>query len=322
MTIFSIGSRVSPLAMAQARRVQALLAAALGAQPQDFPILGFKTTGDQIQDRSLNDAGGKGLFTKELDEALMRGEIGAAVHSLKDVPTRLPDGLVLAAVPEREDPRDAFVSLKARDLSGLPPGAVVGSASLRRQAQVLHARGDLKVTLLRGSVETRLKRLQEGVIDATFLALAGLKRLGLERHATSLVSEDAMLPAAAQGALGVVAKADDARACGHIARIDDAAVRACVEAERAFLDVLDGSCRMPIAALARISGTTLSLSGEVLTPDGRERWREAGEGALGTHPFDDAAALGRRLGFLVKQKAGPALDAIARGAGDWRGSTA
>lgn len=172
MTIFSIGSRVSPLAMAQARRVQAMLAAAAGAQPQDFPIVGFKTTGDRIQDRSLNDAGGKGLFTKELDEALMRGEIGAAVHSLKDVPTRLPDGLVLAAVPEREDPRDAFVSLSAKTLADLPAGANVGTASLRRQAQTLFARPDVGVVTLRGNVDTRLKKLEAGEADATFLALA------------------------------------------------------------------------------------------------------------------------------------------------------
>ena len=196
-----LGSRGSPLAMTQSRLVAGLLARATGEAETAFPIQSFVTSGDRIADRRLQDAGGKGLFTKELDEALLDRRIDVAIHSLKDLPTRMPDGIVLAAIPAREDPRDAFISHKAHDLKSLLAGAIVGTASLRRQAQALHLRPDLKIVTLRGSVETRLKRLADGTMDATFLALAGLTRLGLTQHATSLIDSEIMPPAPGQGAV-------------------------------------------------------------------------------------------------------------------------
>src|SRR5580765_2820677 len=203
-----IGSRGSPLALAQSRLVAAMLAGQSGLEASAFPIETFMTSGDRIQGR-LQEAGGKGLFTKELDEALLNGRIDAAVHSMKDLPTRLPPGIVLAAVPAREDQRDAFIATRARTLMELPPGATVGTASLRRQAQTLHLRPDLKVELLRGRVETRLAKIEGGAFDATYLALAGLKRLGLAQHAASIVDSEIMPPAPGQGALAITARAGD-----------------------------------------------------------------------------------------------------------------
>ena len=230
-----LGSRGSPLAMTQSRLIAAMLAQQTGMS-QRFTIQSFVTSGDRIADRRLQDAGGKGLFTKELDEALLDRRIDAAIHSLKDLPTRLPDGLVLAAIPSREDPRDAFISHKARDLKSLPEGAVVGTASLRRQAQTLHLRPDLKVVMLRGSVETRLKRLAEGGIDATFLALAGLTRLGLQHHVTSLIDSDEMPPAPGQGALAITCRADDDRTRELLAKLSVVEFEKAVAAERGFLE--------------------------------------------------------------------------------------
>src|SRR5581483_9358471 len=211
-----LGSRGSPLAMTPKRHAPGLLAPLTGETPS---IQSFVTSGDRIADRRLQDAGGKGLFTKELDEALLDGRIDAAVHSLKDLPTRMPDGIRLAAIPSREDPRDAFVSPKARDLKALPRGAVVGTASLRRQAQTLHLRPDLEVVTLRGSVETRLKRIEDGRMDATFLALAGLTRMGLQNHAASLVEVDDMPPAPGQGALAITCRSDDTGTMDVLARL-------------------------------------------------------------------------------------------------------
>jgi hydroxymethylbilane synthase len=301
-----LGSRGSPLALAQARMVQAMLARLWARPPEDFPIATFTTTGDRIQDRRLQEAGGKGLFTRELDEALFAGRIDAAIHSMKDLPTRLPEGLALVCVPSREDPADAFVSLSAKTLADLPPGATVGTASLRRQAQTLHLRPDLRVAMLRGSVETRLKRLAEGGIDATYLALAGLTRLGLADRAASLVPVDLMPPAACQGALAVTARAEPA-ALAAFAPLNLPGFDIATTAERAFLGALDGSCRTPIGALARLEGNRLSFVGEVLTPDGVRCWRREAAITTGPDPKAEAEALGHALGAEIRAEAGSAI---------------
>jgi hydroxymethylbilane synthase len=252
--VLSIGTRRSPLALVQAYAVQAALAMALGQTADALPLNAMTSTGDQIQDRSLAAAGGKGLFTKELDEALLAGTIDLAVHSAKDLPTALPDGLAIVGCLPREDARDALITRLAPDIAGLPQGTVVGSASLRRQAILLRARPDLRVVLLRGNVGTRLAKLENGEVGATLLALAGLKRLGLAQHATSVLSLDEMLPAVGQGIIAIVARANDERVRSAIARISDVAAERALEAERAFLAVLDGSCRTPIAGHAVSTG--------------------------------------------------------------------
>jgi hydroxymethylbilane synthase len=262
------------------------------------------TSGDRIQDRLLQDAGGKGLFTKELDQALLDRRIDAAVHSMKDLPTRLPEGIVLACVPSREDARDAFIARGAKTLLELPKGATVGTASLRRQAQTLHLRPDLKVGILRGRVETRLARIERGDFDATYLALAGLRRLGLERHAVGIVDAEAMPPAPGQGALAVTARAGDEKILARLRPLDIAEHAIATTAERSFLAALDGSCRTPIAALARIEATDLSFVGEVLTPDGRHCWRRRMRVTLGDDPRETARALGAKLGAEIRAEAG------------------
>lgn len=296
-----LGSRGSPLAMTQSRYVAGLLAPLAGKTPS---IQSFITSGDRIADRRLQEAGGKGLFTKELDEALLDGRIDVAIHSLKDLPTLMPDGIALAAIPSREDPRDAFISPKARDLRGLPSGAVVGTASLRRQAQTLHLRPDLQVVMLRGSVETRLKRIEEGKMDATFLALAGLTRMGLQSHAASLVDVEEMPPAPGQGALAITCRADDTKTLEMLARLSNRMLETAIAAERGFLEALDGSCRTPIGALAQIKDGQLHFLGEVLTPDGKTRWRREERIALGPDGKQEAARLGRELGAEIREEAG------------------
>ena len=309
--IFRIGARASPLSMTQARRIQARLAEALRIEPGDqdhrVPLFPMVSTGDRITDRRLIEAGGKGLFTKELDEALLEDRIDLAVHSLKDLPTRLPSGIVFACVPERADPRDAFISLAATSLADLAAGAVVGTASLRRQAQVLFARPDLIIKTLRGNVETRLARIADGSFDATFLALAGLERLGLGDKARSLVDPQAMPPAAGQGALAVTARTNDIELRGVLATLEDQ--RAAIEtaAERAFLASLDGSCRTPIAAYARLDDAGLTFLGETLTPEGKSRWRRSEVIARGPNLASDAVALGDRLGRSIRAEAGDQL---------------
>jgi hydroxymethylbilane synthase len=282
--------------------VQSRLVAAMLGQ-DDSSIRTFVTSGDQIQGR-LQDQGGKGLFTKELDEALVDGRIDCAIHSMKDLPTRMPEGIVLACVPSREDPRDGFIALKAKTLMDLPAGAVIGTASLRRQAQTLHLRPDLKVELLRGRVETRLAKIEGGAFDATYLALAGLKRLGLEKHVASVVEEAVMPPAPAQGALAITARAGDERTLALLAPLNIAEHAVATTAERAFLEALDGSCRTPIAALARIAGGTLNFLGEVLTPDGVHCWRRRANVALDGNGLQTARALGLKLGAEIVAEAG------------------
>jgi len=303
-----IGSRGSPLALAQSRQVAAMLAGQSGLEASAFPIETFMTSGDRIQGR-LQEAGGKGLFTKELDEALLNGRIDAAVHSMKDLPTRLPPGIVLAAVPAREDQRDAFIATRARTLMELPPGATVGTASLRRQAQTLHLRPDLKVELLRGRVETRLAKIEGGAFDATYLALAGLKRLGLAQHAASIVDSEIMPPAPGQGALAITARAGDEKTLAMLAPLNIPEHAVTTTAERAFLEALDGSCRTPIAALAKIADGRLAFLGEVLTPDGKHCWRRSGTAGLAEDPIAAARALGLRLGAEIKAEAGPRYQA-------------
>ena len=300
--MLKLGSRGSALAMTQSRRVAASLARLTGeAEP---PIESFVTSGDRIADRRLQDAGGKGLFTKELDEALKDKRIDAAIHSLKDLPTVLPDGIVLAAIPEREDPRDAFISPKAPDLAALPDGAVIGTASLRRQAQTLHLRPDLKIVTLRGSVETRLKRIAEGMMDATYLALAGLTRMGLQHHATCLIDVEEMPPAPGQGALAITCREVDWQTRDLLAKLSVRALEIAVAAERGFLHALDGSCRTPIGALARIENDRLRFLGEILTPDGAKRWRREDRILLSSDPLGDADRLGRKLGGAIRELAG------------------
>jgi hydroxymethylbilane synthase len=311
--ILKLGTRGSPLALAQAREVCARLAAAHAELAPDgaVEIVVIKTTGDRVQDRPLAEIGGKGLFTKEIEEALLDGSIDAAVHSMKDVPTWLPEGLEISTILPREDPRDAFFSPHGTSLSDLPEGAVVGTASLRRQAQVLLARPDLKVVPFRGNVETRLRKLAEGQVDATLLAVAGLKRLGLAEEIKAVLEPEVMLPAVAQGAVGIEIRAGDERARGFFAPLDDADSARRVTAERACLEVLDGSCRTPIAALAELEGggETMHLRALVCMPDGTKPQRAERRGAAA-----DAAALGREAGEELRAAAGPAFFAALAGA--------
>ena len=298
--VLRIGTRGSPLALAQAHLVRAALATAHGWSEDAVEIKAIRTTGDRIQDRPLSEAGGKGLFTKEIEEALLLEQIDIAVHSAKDMPTLLPDGLMLAVCLPREDVRDAFISRKAASLRELPHGAVVGTASLRRQAMVKRLRPDLSTVVLRGNVETRLRKLDAGEVDATLLALAGLKRLGLTDHVTALLDEQEFLPAVGQGAVTIEARSDDAHTLELLAKIDHAETSTALAAERAFLGVLDGSCRTPIAGHAVLDGDRLSFRGMILRPDGSEAFETSRAGSR-----RDAVALGADAGAELKAKAPP-----------------
>lgn len=263
-----LGTRGSPLALAQAHMVaQALARVEPALEGDGIEIVVRKTTGDAVQDRLLAEIGGKGLFTKELEEGLADRSIDLAVHSMKDVATVLPDGMVIAAVLPRADPRDVLIG--AVSLAALPPEALVGTASLRRAAQVLAVRPDCRVVPLRGNVQTRLRKLAEGEVAVTLLALAGLQRLGLTSAATAVLEPEAMLPAAAQGAVGIETRADDGPVRELVAAIDDDLTHRCIRAERAMLAALDGSCRTPIAGFARQDGPTMVLDGLIAEPDGR-----------------------------------------------------
>jgi hydroxymethylbilane synthase len=294
-----IGSRGSPLALVQAREVQSRLAKAAGLDPAQIEIKVIRTTGDAIQDRPLAEAGGKGLFTKEIEEALLAGAIDLAVHSSKDMPTVLPSGLVLSAFLPREDPRDAFIGRSAKTLRDLPNGAVVGTASLRRQALVKHLRPDVKIVPLRGNVETRLRKLEAGDFDATILAVAGLKRLGLLTAVTSFLDPQEFVPAVGQGAIGIETREDDADTRALVAKINDADTATALAAERAFLTVLDGSCRTPIGGHARIDGEHIRFRGIVAKIDGSEVLDATREGRV-----SDAAKLGAEAGHDLKARAG------------------
>ena len=298
--VLRIGSRGSPLALAQARQVQSRLAAACGLAAERIEIKTIRTTGDVIQDRPLATAGGKGLFTKEIEEALLARTIDLAVHSSKDMPTVLPDGLLLDAFLPREDPRDAFISPKAKTLRDLPRGAVIGTASLRRQAMVKRIRPDLNVVTLRGNVETRLRKLDAGEADATLLAVAGLKRLGLLDAATMILDVDQFLPAVGQGAIGIETRADDEATRALVTKINDVDTAMALAAERAFLAVLDGSCRTPIAGHAQVRDGAVHFRGMILRPDGSEAHEAHREGRCAA-----AAELGADAGRELKDRAGP-----------------
>ncbi len=300
-TILKIGTRGSPLAVIQAEEVRdRLLAQHEGVSVE---IVVIRTTGDKVQDRTLAEIGGKGLFTKEIEEALFDGGIDIAVHSMKDVETVLPDGLGISTLLPREDPRDAFISNKAGSLAALPAGSVVGTASLRRQAQVRMVRPDLDVQPFRGNVNTRLRKLNDGDADATMLAYSGLRRLDMADVATCVMDPDDMLPAVAQGAIGVEGRNDDTQTLELLSSIHDLDTAYQVDAERALLAALDGSCRTPIAALAELTGDSgLRLRGLVASPDGSVSHTVFREGSV-----SEAAALGRDAGEELRGLAGPAI---------------
>ncbi len=301
--ILRIGTRGSPLALAQAHQTRDRLKAAHPQLAADdaIEIVVIKTTGDMVLDRTLAQIGGKGLFTKEIDEALLGGRIDIAVHSMKDVPTVLPEGTVLPCILEREDVRDAFLSLKAGSIAQLAPGSVVGTASLRRGAQILQKRPDLKVVPLRGNVQTRMKKLEEGVVDATLLAMAGLNRLGLTDRAAGPIETDDVLPAVAQGAIGIACRDGDDRALAFLAPLNHPDSQVRVEAERAFLTRLDGSCRTPIAGLAEIQADgSLRFRGLVVQPDGTRLMQTERRGSV-----SQAAALGLDAAEELLGRAGP-----------------
>ena len=300
-----IGTRGSPLALAQTGQVIARLTELhprLG-EPRAVETIVISTTGDRVRHELLSDLGGKGLFTKELDEAMLDGRIDIAVHSMKDMPTVLPDGIAAHAVMPREDPRDAFISNRSKDVAGLPAGARVGTASLRRSAQVRRARPDLGVVPLRGNVDTRLKKLDAGEVDATFLAVAGLRRLGKEAVITQAVPVHDMLPAVGQGALCATRRTGDPRAETLLETLAEAEVTACVTAERAMLAALNGSCRTPIAGYAAIGPSgELTLMGMIARPDGSEMVADEASG-----PAAGAERIGAGLARTLLAKAGPAL---------------
>lgn len=293
------------MALAQAHLVRDQLSALHPdlAAPDAIEIVVIHTTGDKIQDRTLGAIGGKGLFTKEIEEALLANKVDIAVHSMKDVPTRLPDGLEIVCLLPRDDPRDAFISHVSKSLAALPSGAVVGTASLRRQAQILARRPDLKVIPFRGNANTRLRKLGEGQVDATLLAVCGLHRLGMPDIITETLSCDDMLPAVAQGAIGIECRAEDAGVRSLLAPMNDIPTEICIRAERALLRELDGSCRTPIAALAQFeTPERITLSGLVISPDGTVRHDTLQSGAAA-----DAETLGADSGKELKRRAGPAF---------------
>ena len=300
MTLTRLGTRGSPLALAQARETAALVAAAHGVPQDRIAIVVIRTTGDMIQDRALSEAGGKGLFTKELDEALLRGDIDAGVHSAKDLPTALPDGIVAGGYLAREDVRDVLISLHAKSIAELPRGGTVGTASLRRAAQIKRLRPDLKIALLRGNVETRLRKVEAGEFDATLLALAGLKRLGLAGHASAILDTADFLPACGQGAVALTARTGDKTTAAALAPVYHAATGFALAAERAFLAVLDGSCRTPIAGLAVLAAGRLQFRGQVLAPDGSASIEAEMQGAP-----EAAGALGRAAGEDILRRMPP-----------------
>ena len=298
-----IGTRGSPLALIQAEAVRQRLVAAHGelSATGAIEVVTIRTTGDLVRDRTLAAIGGKGLFTKEIEAALLAQQIDLAVHSLKDMATVLPDGLAIRCHLPRADPRDAFISARAKRLLDLPQGAIVGSSALRRQAQILRARPDLRVMPLRGNVETRLGKVADGKVDATLLAVAGLARLGLESRITEILSEELMLPAPAQGTIAVEARAGDDRVLRYLAPLDDAASAARSTAERAFLAALDGSYRTPIAALAEIDDRgRLTLQARIIRPDGTQCHEARLSGAV-----SDTARIGREVGEQLRAEAGP-----------------
>lgn len=300
-----IGTRGSPLALAQAHETRARLMAAFDLPEDAFVIVVIKTTGDDraliATDTPLKELGGKGLFTREIEQDLLTGRIDIAVHSMKDMPVLQPEGLVLDTYLPREDTRDAFISPGFSSLHDLPAGSVVGTSSLRRAAQLRNRRPDLEVVQFRGNVQTRLKKLQDGVASCTFLAMAGLTRLGmLDSVPAHAISAEDMLPAVAQGAIGIERRSDDSATAALLEALHDGPTGQRLAAERAFLAALDGSCETPIAGLAELDGGTIRLRGEVLRPDGSEVLTAAESGAI-----EDGAEMGRAMGTALLSQAGP-----------------
>lgn len=294
--------------MAQAEETRALLARAHGIAPERIEIVPFVSTGDRLKDRPLSEVGGKGLFTKEIDAALLAGDVDIGVHSTKDVATTLPEGMAIPAFLEREDVRDAFISLVARGIDYLPEGARFGTSSIRRAAQVLRLRPDLEIVPFRGNVQTRLKKLMDGVASATLLAMAGLKRVGEDHRVTAVLDPEQFMPAPAQGAIALAVRTDDARARELVAPLDHKPTHMAITAERAMLKVLDGSCRTPVGALSRIEAGRLTLRGEILSLDGQTTVEEEVTGDAA-----EAQALGAALGQKLIEIAGP--DFLARWSG-------
>ena len=301
-----IGTRGSPLALAQAYETRQRLCQAFDLDESAFEIIVIKTTGDKVLDRPLKEIGGKGLFTREIEEDMLSGKIDIAVHSMKDMPVLQPVGLLLDTYLPREDVRDAFVSDTFDGIADLPAGTVVGTSSLRRKAQLQNKRPDLKVVEFRGNVQTRLKKLADGVASCTFLAMAGLNRLDMAHVAKSAVSVEDMLPAVAQGAIGIERHENDLNTAGLLEAIHDTPTGHRLSAERAFLKELDGSCETPIAGLAELQGGQIHLRGEVLRPDGSEAINDHA-----TAPIEDAAILGQELAKKLLCEAG-------KGFFDWR----
>lgn len=297
--VLKIGTRGSELALAQARETRSRLMVAHGLAEDEFEIVVISTSGDRIQDRPLSEVGGKGLFTKEIEEALLTGAIDIAVHSSKDMPTALPDGLELSCFLEREDVRDAFIGRTAATLEDLPDGAVVGSSSLRRQALIRRLRPDVEVVMFRGNVQTRLRKLDEGQVGATLLAHAGLRRLGLDEVITELLPADRFPPAPGQGAICIESRIGDTRIRDMLAPIGHQETEMALTCERAFLAALDGSCRTPIAGLARVESDRIVFHGMILTPDGSEAHEVEAEGTAA-----DCASIGAKAGDKVRAAAG------------------
>ncbi len=296
----NIGTRGSPLALAQAYETRARLSAAFDLPLEAFEIVVIVTSGDKILDRPLKEVGGKGLFTREIEADLLSGKIDIAVHSMKDMPTLQPEGLLLDTYLPREDVRDAFISPTSSGLADLAPGTVVGTSSLRRRAQLKLRRPDLEVVEFRGNLQTRLKKLDDGVAAATFLAMAGLNRLGMDEVPATAVETDMMLPAVAQGAIGIERRSDDTRVAEMLAAIHDTPTGQRLAAERSFLLELDGSCETPIAGLAELDGGDIFLRGEVLRPDGSEAISDAMR-----CPIEDGVQAGREMAQKMLAQAGP-----------------
>ena len=300
--ILRIGTRASKLALAQAHEVKTRLMAAYPDMPESaFEIVAMTTTGDRVQDKNLNEIGGKGLFTKEIEEALLAGTVDIAVHSMKDMPNELPEGLIITCLLEREDPRDCLLSHHGLTLETLPHGAKIGTSSLRRAAQMKHHRADLQIIPFRGNVQTRLRKLEEGVCDATLLAVAGLKRLGLDELLACPLVPEFCLPAIAQGVIGIECKTGDANLRQWLSSINHKETELAVTAERSLLKILDGSCRTPIGGLATISGALLALEGLLAKPDGSQciRFRAESPATLA-----DAHTLGQTVGRELLAMAG------------------
>ena len=297
---FNIGTRGSPLALAQAHETRSRLMAAFDLPEDAFAICVIKVMGDAIQDRPLKEIGGKGLFTREIEEALLDGSIDIAVHSMKDMPVDQPGGLLLNTYLPREDVRDAFVSLHAKSLDNLAQGATVGTSSLRRRSQLLAKRPDLNIVEFRGNVQTRLKKLGDGVAEATFLAMAGLNRLGMNDVPRTAVAPEDMLPAVAQGAIGIERRGDDSRAATMLEAIHDGPTGQRLAAERTFLAHLDGSCETPIGSLAELDGGNMRLRGEILRTDGTEVYNDDVSGAI-----EDGPEMGRAMAAKLLAQAGP-----------------